>query len=939
METNARIRGPVLLSGKGARVRKLQAWFIRLLGVFNRADRDSDLKAELESHLQMHVEDNLHAGLDPVEARRRALMDLGGLESIREACRDRGGLPGLENFMRDVRHGVRRLRQSPGFTTVAVLTLALGIGANTTIFSIINTVLLKPIKVHEPGRLAGLFQHDRDNPNSFEFFSYPDFADLRSAKDAAFTDLLAFGVASVGLQGELTEKIGARLVSANYFSALGVAPALGRGFLQEEENSGSAVAVLSYSFWNRLGAERSIVGRKLKLTRGEVTVVGVMPRGFSGDQVLTPDLFLPLGMLESLSANPGQPAPHILANRGDRRFMLIGRLKPGLTLANVDGALWALNQKFSIPDPAQPKPRTLMCTPPSRFNYSNQPPSTEKSLLPLAGLAFGLSTLVLVIACLNLANMMLARGAARQKEIAVRLALGAGRRRVLSQLLTEGLLLALLGGASGLLVSVWSVKLLTTFIYSGSGMPADFPVLDFSPDARELVAVLLLSGLAALCFALGPAWKLTRLDVNSDLKRHAGEDVRKPGKFRFGVRECLAIGQLASALALLVAAALFSRSAMRASVANPGFEYGANFYLALDTGLTGYAEPHVRELLRSATERLSALPGVESVSSAMNIPFGDNDWVNPVQIGGAPPPSDSATTLAQGKELSAIYNVVGAKYFHTLGLPILRGREFERHEVEASNAPPVAIISQNLAIQLWPGEEAVGRSIQFPASRPGVAPILMTVVGVVPAVHWHLYESELPAQVYVPFGQDFQPNLKLHVRVGPGIDPAKLITEARGALRRLDPDIPLTEIKTLEAFHRDGPNVRMANLGSVLFGAFGGLAVLLSMLGVYGLKAYSVSRRTREIGIRMALGANGRDVVAMILRESAWLSGLGLGLGLLLAFAVGKLAGSFLYQVSAMDPLTFGVIPPLLLAVTMLACFIPARRAARIHPMQALRCE
>jgi predicted permease len=295
--------------------------------------------------------------------------------------------------------------------------------------------------------------------------------------------------------------------------------------------------------------------------------------------------------------------------------------------------------------------------------------------------------------------------------------------------------------------------------------------------------------------------------------------------------------------------------------------------------------------------------------------------------------------LAEGKELYAIYNIVGADYFHTLGLPLLRGREFERREAEATPAAPVAIISQNLADQLWPGEEPLGRLIQFPSPGRGASPTVMTVVGVVPAIHWKLFDQHLPEEVYVPLGQDFQANLKIHIRVAPGLDPAKLMTAAREELRRLDPQLPLTEVKTLMALHRDGPYVRVAHLGSVLFGAFGGLAVLLTALGIYGLKAYAVARRTREIGIRMALGANARDVVGLILRESVWLAGLGLSLGLLLALAVGKLAGSFLYQVHSMDPLTFSVVPPLLLGVALLACWLPARRAARVDPMMALRAE
>jgi putative ABC transport system permease protein len=839
--------------------------------------------------------------------------------------------------MSDLKFAFRQLFKNPGFTIVAVVTLALGIGANTTIFSILNTILLKPLHVPHPEQLVGVYQHEKDNPESFSLFSYADFADLRSAKEAAFTDLFAFGIASVGLQGDLTERLSASLVSANYFSALGVPPALGRVFVPEEETSGAPVAVLSHSLWTRLGADPSLVGRKLKLTRTDVTVVGVMPPEFTGSQLIAPAVFLPIGMAETLTTAAGQPPAHIFTDRSDRRFMLLGRLKPGLTLATADGALSVLNRNFAIPDPAEPKPRILVCRPPARFNFGNYPDRSGEELAPLAGFAFGLSALVLSIACLNLANLMLARGAARKKEIAVRLALGAGRRRILGQLLTEGLLLALLGGATGLLVSVWVTNLIAVFV--SSGMPADFPRFDLSPDWRVLLALLVVSGLATLFFALGPAWKLARLDSNADLKRHASEDAREAGAGRFGTRELLAVGQIAGALALLVAAALFSRSAINAAEANPGFQFGSNFYLSLDSNLNGYSVTREKELIRAALERLSALPGIESVSLALNIPFGDSSWGRGVQLGGAPPPSGAPGALADGKELMAMYNIVGADYFRTIGLPLQQGREFEKREVETTNSPPVAIISRNLADQLWPGQDPLGRSVQFPSENRQASPTVMTVVGVVPAINWQLFDKERPAEIYVPLGQDFQPNLKLHVRVAPGVNPAHLMTAARDALRQLDPRIPVTEIKTLAILHRDGPSVRMARLGSMLFGAFGALAMLLSLIGIYGMKAYAVARRTREIGIRMALGATAGDVVAMMLRETLWLAGLGLGLGLVLALAVGKLAGGYLYQVPAMDPLTYAVIPPLLIGTVMLACIIPARRAVKLDPMKALRYE
>ncbi|HEY3853290.1 MAG TPA: ABC transporter permease [Verrucomicrobiae bacterium] len=917
-------------------VQKLSA---RLQALFSKRQIDAEMEEEMRSHVEMRTQENVSAGMTPDAARVAAMREFGWTESIKETCRDQRGLGWIENFVRDIRYGLRMLGKNPGFTAIAVMVLAFGIGANATIFSIINSILVKPINAVHPEQLVGVFQHEKDRPDAFQLYSYPDFADLRRGQAAAFTDLFAFHRASVGMQGDLTEKVWVDFVSANYFPALGVAPTLGRWFLSEEETSQAPVAVLTERFWRRLGGDPSIVGRKLKLTRGEVTVVGVMPRGFTGAQWDAPAMFFPVGIAPILNPDSSQQASQILTDRGDRSFMVMGRLKPGLSLANVDGAIAGLNQQFAIPDPAKPIPRTLICTKPSRFNFSSDPPKAIDGLASLAGFAFGLSMLVLVIACLNLANMMLARGAARQKEVAIRLAIGAGRSTILRQLLTEGLILTMLGGAAGLVVSMWANKILAAFVYGGAGMPSDFPVFDLAPDFKELAILLLVSAAATIFFALAPAWKLARIDFNSDLKRNTGDEAGKSRERRFGARELLAVGQMGFTLALLVAAALFSRSAINAAKADPGFEFGSNFYVSIDTTLTGYPEKRVRELVGNATDRLAALPGVESVSPAMNIPFGNGQWDRHIQIGGAPPPSDAAATLAEGKELYTTFNVVGADYFRTLGIPLQRGREFERRETEPTHTAPVAIISQKLAEQLWPGQEALGRTVQFPAYAPGIAPTVMTVVGVVPEIHWQLFENGPLTQIYVPFGQYFQAEMNLHVRVAPGVNPKTLMTTAREELHKLDPQIPLTDVKTLAGLHRDGPWVRITRLGSILFGAFGGLAVFLSLLGIYGLKAYAVARRTREIGIRIALGANRGDVTAMILRESVWLALVGLGLGVSLAIAVGKLSARFLYHVPALDLGTFIIIPALLLAIVMVACWFPARRAARVDPMKALRCD
>src|SRR3974390_232777 len=623
--------------------------------------------------------------------------------------------------MSDLKFAFRQLAKNPGFPAVAGLPPALGIGANTAVFILINAVLFKPVMAKNPQELAGLYQFEHSQGgDNYRHFSYPDFVDLRANKHV-FTDLVAMDTARLGwLQGDLTRLTPAGLVSANFFSLLGIPPLLGRGFAPEEETSGAAVAVLSYGFWQRLGGDSSIIGRTLKLSKGEVTVIGVMPRGFTGDKLLPPALFLPLGL--DLS---GQSTDRTLGDRAQRRFTLLGRLRPGLSLRQANATLSVLSRQLPKADPNDENPRTLVCTSPDRFDSHERPSDFSKSVIPVAGLAQCLSVFILFIACLNLANMLLARGTSRKREIAVRMALGAGRRRILRQLLTEGLLLACVGGIAGLLLSIWGTNLLATSLAPEIMQFAGFA---FVADWRLLGALLAFSGLATLFFALGPALRLSRRDLNSDLKANAGEGEALRLAGRLSMQNVLAVAQMALALTLLVAASLFTHSAINALNANPGFDLSSHFYLTLDTTVTGDTEQASRDLVRAATERLAAMPGVESVSHALFIPFGPARSQRIVRPGIASPESD----------VTATYNIVGANYFRTLGIPLLRGREFEQREVESTNAPPVVVISQKLADRFWPGQDPLGRTIQLSSGGPSHQFETMEVVGLVPEVAWSI---------------------------------------------------------------------------------------------------------------------------------------------------------------------------------------------------------
>ncbi len=833
--------------------------------------------------------------------------------------------------MNDLKFAIRQLLKNPGFTAVAVLTLAFSIGANTVIFSLINTVLFKPVMARHAGQLVALYQQDRNGatPGGWRPFSYLDFVDLRANHDV-FSDMAAEDQAQVGFRdGGLNEIVPACVVSANYFSMLGVAPVLGRGFLPEEETSPALAAVLTHAFWERLGSDPTIIGRTLKLSRGFVTVVGVMPAGFTGDRLLAPAMFLTLGAKEILNSQPNQPASHVLNDRAERQFIILARLKHGLTLRNAPGPLSVLNGIFPQADPREAQRRTLVCAPADRFDYHPQPEHLERQAIPIAALAQGLTLLVLFIACLNLANMLLARGEARRKEIAVRLSLGAGRTRILRQLLTEGLLLALLGGGAGMLISAWGAEVLAAVVAHRTGV--ELPAIQSMVDWRLWSAFSAFSLISMVFLALGPAVRLSRLDFNSDLKRTPGADSRARGKDILRIKHLVAIGQMSLVMTLLIVATLFAHSAMNALRANPGFNFGSNFYIRIDERQTADTPPQTLQLMRDIMGQITRLPGVVSVSPAWMIPFGRASSATTVGRGNTPLSADEG-------RLTANYNVIGMNYFRTLGVPILRGREFNRDEVESSNAPPCVIVNQKLADRFWPGQDAMGQTLQIPTGQ--ATSRSATVIGVVANVNWTLFETQPPSEFYEPTAGDFAGTVwNLHVRVAQGSSADRLMASCQEALRHFDDRIPVPQIQTLTAMQRTNPQIMLMEVGGLLFSLFGAVAVFLSFLGIYGLKAFEVKRRTREIGIRIALGATAGNVLNMVLRGSAGLALWGIGFGLLLSLAVGHLASRFLYRVPPFDPLTFCLVPIALLGVILFACFIPARHAAKVDPMEALRYE
>lgn len=836
----------------------------------------------------------------------------------------------MGTLLHDLRYGLRMIRNRPGFAATAVIVLALGIGANSAVFSMVNAFLFKPLLIQHPSELVGCYSRDVHKPDSYRGFSYPNYVDLRDG-NAVFSSLMAHNPALVGVgEGETTRRAFADLVSSNYFSGFGIPLYRGRAFTAEEERPGSgvAVAIVSYSFWKKGGADPELVGKTVRINARIFTVVGITPEGFTGTTaMISPEFYLPLGVYE-LAINDFDGRRRPLAERGNHDLILLGRLRPGMTESAADAQLAAVASRMEAAYPAENKDQTLMVRPLSRLSVSDRPQSDN--LFAPAALLICMAAVVLLIASLNVANMMLARGTARRKEIAVRLALGAARGDILRQLFTEGLILAVLGGLAGLLIAYWSTDVLVHSM--GHIAPVDL-VYSAGPDARILAATMAFCFFSTLLFGLGPAWSLSKSDLTSDIK--GGERLESaPGRRLFSRRNLLVMSQISLSLALLTAAGLFIRSSQQAAALQPGFRVDGGVVVEVDASLAGYNEAHGRQLYPALLDRLRSVPGVESASLAATVPFGMVSLGRGVER--ASDPAGSKALL-----VSARYNIVSQDYFQTLGIPILRGRPFSASETANGAKLAVAILDKTAAERLWPKGDAVGQRIRLVQDQREANAAEVEVVGVVATVQDNVYGAGENPHVYVPFGAEYQADMNIHLKAGvAGPDgEARLLQAVRKEIRAVDDRLPLLALKTLRGHLDSSFDLWSVRIGARMFSLFGGVAMLLAMIGLYGVRAYTVARRTREIGIRMALGARAGDTLRMVLCEGLLVTSIGLGVGLLLSSGLGKLLSNFLFQVSAVDPVVFSVAPVLLAAISLLACYLPARRAARVDPMVALRYE
>ncbi len=802
------------------------------------------------------------------------------------------------------------LRRSPGLVVVAVLSLALSIGANVANFSLANALLFRPLPVEDPNQLVVLTTSYRDNP--YNPSSYADYKDVRD-HNQVLAGLAAYFVVPMGLKGkDRPEVVMGQLVTWNFFEVLGVRPAIGRSFLPEEEQApnGPAVAILSHKSWHtHFGSDPEIVGKKILINSHPFDVIGVAPKGFYGiNTVFAPDVWVPVTTVRQT-----MPFPISLTERYNSWLAMVGRLKPGVSLAQAQAGMDVLAKNLAeqlSPDPQSRKGFTLVEADRSRAGLLQPNDQLRKANIMLMCLV----GLVLLIACFNVANLLLARAPQRQKEIAVRLSLGASRWRVLRQLLAESLMLSLMAGAVGMLFALWGIDLLMAFLPTVPGFLIE---IDARPDGWVLGFALLLSLVSGVLFGLAPAFQMVRPQQLAALKDQSQAVTRSRGKAR--LQSGLVVAQVAMSVILLVSAGLFIQSLRNALRVDPGFDLRDGLVAEIDLGFGQYDESRGRQFYDRLMEQVEALNGVESASLAIDLPLSGMRIQDHVLVDGYDP--------APGERMVMRWNGVDTGYFETLGVPIVQGRGFTRQDREDSRR--VAVINEAMARRYWAGRNPVGAFVRRGDDR-------CEVIGIARDGKYDDLDEQPKPHVYFPLRQsEFVKRFNLVVRTS--VPPKSLMATVLAEFRRMDSNLPPPRIMTMEQFMQNG--IESAGGPGYLVSVFGLLALALAMIGVYGLMSYSVSRRTHELGIRMALGARQGEILGLVLRKGLMITVVGLLVGLAAAIAVARLLRGLLFEVSPLDPLTFAAVTLILVITALGACYLPARRAAKITPGAALRYE
>ena len=878
---------------------------LRLRALFFKSKMEDELEAELQFHLEREIEENIIRGMTPEEARYAAIRSFGGVERVKEESRDERGIRLLEELWQDLRFGARLLRKNPGFTLVAIFTLALGIGANTAIFTVVDATLLRGLPYKDSDRLVQVWESRRIGEIKRLDASYPDYLDWGQA-----TEVIDGISGYTGWDGSFTltgraepERIEGARVTASFFSVLGVTPILGRAFLPDEERpQAEGTVILSYGLWQRrFGADPNIVGQRLTLDGGGYTVLGVLPRSFQ---------FAPMGKAQLWV--PLRPTPGQLNRRYMHWLDVIARLKPGVSMAQAQARMNEIGARIERENLDSHTGAGLTLVP-----LHEQIVGSLSSLLLVLLVAVGF---VLLIACANVANLLLLRAAARRQEIGIRLALGATRGRLARQLLSESLLLALVGGVLGLASAAWGVKLLLAAI--PTAQLDSMPYLQgLTLDSRVFCFTGALSLLTGIVFGVAPAWQSAKFGLRNALK-DSGRGAAGPARHR--LRSLLVVTEIALALALLVGAGLLNKSALRLLDVKLGFQPERLLTMRLELPSSRYAtDERARAFHQQLLPRVAALPGVVGVASVNWLPLhgGPGDLLR-VEGKQPPPPGEAPKTTT---------HVVSSDYFRTMGITLLKGRSFTDDDNQA--VPKALVINSALAKKLFGQEEPIGRRIIFEGGEP--KPV--EVVGVVDDERVGELDEEAVAVAYRPYLQE--PWTKLNLVIRTAGDSDNVVNAVRGEVQALDPNLALYSVATMKQLIDERPAIFLRRYPALLLSLFAVLALILAAVGVYGVISYSVNERTHEIGIRMALGAERRDVLKLIVGQGMALTLCGVSGGLITALALTRLMRSLLFDVNATDPQTFITVSALITVAALLACYFPARRATKVDPMAALRRE
>ena len=883
----------------------------RVRALFAAPQLDRDLEDELRSHIEMEAEANVRRGMTPEEARRRALVEFGGVAQTAEIYREARAVAWVGALLQDIRYALRGFQRAPGFTAVAILSLGLGIGVNTTLFSLVNMLILRPLPVKDPGQLV-IFSSQQKGGFPMPAFSYPEYRDIRDQTAGALSGILAYCDGLDGLSADgRPDRVILHYVTGNYFTLLGLKPQLGRVILPSEGKveGGDPVIVLGYSYWKaHFAGDPNVIGKRVLINGHPVTVVGVAPKQFHGAQALI-DVqgYLPLGM-NSISAG----FPGFLENRSLRNIYLLGRLAPGVSLNQAQARLNIVSQRLSA---AYPKDSAGVTVIVQKQLLGRIQSGSE--LMALGGFFLAMAALVLMLACINLANLLMVRAAARQKEIAMRAALGGSRGRLIRQLLTESFLLTCFGALAGLLLSAWTCSALSSLKMQG------IPIyLDFTFDGRVLAYALGAAILAGLMLGIVPALRGSRADLATVARDGGQRSSRSPQR----ARSILVIAQVAASFLLLIIASLLNRSLQNGRGMDMGFDPRHVLNFSMDPHHVGYDEAQGRQFYRELLRRVRALPEVESAGLAISGPISAIPLPMQVQPEGyVSPQGQSAPTI--------FYDVVSPGFLDTLRIPVVRGRPFNASDNET--APRVAIISQTMAERFWPGHDPIGKKVGLTVDP--VHPV--QVVGVLRDTRYLAVTLPKQPYIYVPFEQNYVPIQTLRVRYNGATETA--IAEVLKEIGNLAPGLPVAGVETLvqQIDSSAGYGFLGLRLEAGFATAMGLLALALALLGLYGVVSYAAAQRTHEIGIRMTLGASPYDIRKLVLGRGLLIVGIGLPAGLLLSLAAAPIVRELAMDISPTDPLALAGVAMLLACVTLAACYIPARRAMRADPTVALRNE